>query len=317
LKKGIVIRTTGSWITVKGENNQKIECKIKGIFRIKGSKSTNPVAVGDRVHYTIPGSETTTQGYPIGLITEIDERKNYLVRRSQNLSRQSHVIAANIDQVFLIITQSCPVTTATFIDRFLASAEAYRIPAILIFNKTDLLTSEQRVKVNQQTNIYKKIGYVCLETSAVSREGIPELKELMTGKISLFSGHSGVGKSTLINLVQPGLNLKTKEISELYKTGKHVTSWSEMYALDFGGYIIDSPGIKAFGMLNMDPWEISHYFREIFTLSSDCQYNNCTHTHEPGCAVKIAVKKGEIAESRYISYLGLLEIDEKYRRSIS
>ncbi len=316
MNKGIVIKTTGSWITVQGENNRKIACKIKGSFRIKGSKSTNPVAVGDRVSYTLQGSETTTQGDPIGLITEIDERKNYLVRRSQNLSRQSHVIAANIDRVFLIVTQNYPVTTATFMDRFLATAEAYRIPVILVFNKTDLLTHDQRIKVNQQADIYKKIGYVCIKTSAVTREGIPELKKLMTNKISLFSGHSGVGKSTLINLVQPGLNLKTKEISELYKTGKHVTSWSEMYALDFGGYIIDSPGIKAFGMLNMEPWEISHYFREIFTFSSDCQYNNCTHTHEPGCAVKKAVKKGEIAESRYISYLGLLENDEKYRRSI-
>lgn len=315
MKKGIVIKTTGSWITVKGEDNRKIECKIKGSFRIKGSKSTNPVAVGDRVFYTVPGSET--QGHEIGLITEIDERKNYLVRRSQNLSRQSHVIAANIDQVFLIVTQNYPVTTSTFIDRFLASAEAYRIPAVLIFNKTDLLTGEQLEGVNQQADIYKKIGYSCLLTSAVTQKGINELKESMADKISLFSGHSGVGKSTLINLVQPGLNLKTKEISELYKTGKHVTSWSEMYTLDFGGYIIDTPGIKAFGMLNMEPWEISHYFREIFLLSSECQYNNCTHTHEPGCAVKKAVEKGKIAESRYISYLGLLDNYEKYRRGPS
>ncbi len=284
---------------------------------MKGSKSTNPVAVGDRVYYTLPGSETTAQGTPIGWITEIEERKNYLVRRSQNLSRQSHVIAANLDQVFLVVTQNYPVTTTTFMDRFLASAEAYRIPAILVFNKTDLLTPEQQTLFSQLAGIYQRIGYDCIQTSAVTHKGISELKKAMTGKISLFSGHSGVGKSTLINLIQPGLHLKTKEISELYKTGKHVTSWSEMYALDFGGYIIDSPGIKAFGMLNMESWEISHYFREIFSLSTECQYNNCTHTHEPGCAVKEALKKGEIAESRYISYLGLLDSDEKYRRGPS
>ena len=313
MRKGIVIKSTGSWLVVRGGDNRNIRCRIKGNFRIKGIRSTNPVTVGDHVEYIITNSDAAAKGQETGMITAIDDRKNYIVRRSQNLSKQSHVIAANIDQVFLLITQSHPVTTTTFIDRFLASAEAYRIPAILVFNKADLLDDNQLKQSGVLVKLYETIGYKCLITSAVTGEGLTELKQAMEGKISLFGGHSGVGKTTLINLIQPGLKLKTREISELHKTGKHTTSFTEMYELNFGGYVIDTPGIKAFGMLDMQSWEISHYFPEIFRLSADCQYNNCTHTHEPGCAVKTAVEKGAIAQSRFISYLGLLEADEKYR----
>ena len=313
VQQGIVIKSTGSWFTVKGKNNRKTECKIKGSFRTKGIKSTNPVAVGDVVDYQILNPEKDHTVQEIGLITEIHERKNYIVRRSQNLSKQSQVIAANIDQVFLVATLLLPVTTTTFIDRFLATAEAYRIPAVLIFNKADLLDELMLKEAQVLVNLYENIGYPCLITSAVDHTGINELMERMKDKTSLFSGHSGVGKSSLINRIQPGLELKTKEVSDLHKTGKHTTSFSEMYELDFGGYIIDTPGIKAFGMSNMEAWEISHYFPEIFRISDDCQYSNCTHTHEPHCAVKIALKNGVVAESRYISYLGLLEGDEKYR----
>ncbi|MBN1820788.1 MAG: ribosome small subunit-dependent GTPase A [Prolixibacteraceae bacterium] len=313
MKEGVVIKSTGSWFTVKSENNQIIVCKIKGNFRTKGIKSTNPVAVGDWVEYQILENKTGAKGQMLGIITDIRDRKNYIVRRSQNLSRLSHIIAANIDQVFLIATLNFPVTTTTFIDRFLASAEAYSIPAIILFNKTDLLNPYEKLLLDQLISTYTNIGYKCLETSSVTKTGIEDLMNLMKDKVSLFSGHSGVGKSTLINLMQPGLMLKTMEISDSHKTGKHTTSYSEMFPLDFGGYIIDTPGIKAYGMLNMEAWEISHYFPEIFRLSSDCQYNNCTHTHEPGCAVKEGVKNKIVAESRYISYLGLLEGDEKYR----
>ena len=313
MKKGLVIKTTGSWFNVKREDGLEINCKIKGNFRIKGIKSTNPLAVGDYVLFKILQTEKGPKGETIGLITEVLDRKNYIVRRSQNLSKLSQVIAANIDQALLIVTLEFPVTSTTFIDRYLASAEAYRIPVILIFNKMDLIRPGQLKKIEHLIKLYEGIGYTCLKTSAETQMGMPELKALMINKKSLFSGLSGVGKSTIINLLQPGLNLKTKEISELYKTGKHTTTYSEMHELDFGGYIIDTPGIKAFGMLDMEDWEISHYFREIFELSSECQYNNCAHTHEPGCAVKQAVRDGKIAESRYASYIGLLGKDEKYR----
>jgi len=310
LKQGLVIKSTGSWFTVESENGELFECKIKGKFRIKDIKSTNPVAVGDRVQFSV---QSTSEDKNIGLITSISERKNYIIRRSQNLSKQSHIIAANIDQAVLVVTLVYPVTTTTFLDRYLASAEAYRIPVLIVFNKIDRLNEEQRSELNSLTDIYTKIGYQCITTSATTLFGIDKLKEALKNKINVFNGHSGVGKSTLINILEPGLKLKTMDISDIHNTGKHTTTFSTLYNISFGGYIIDTPGIKAFGMLEMEPWEISHYFIEIFKISANCQYNNCSHTHEPGCAVKTAVEKNEIARSRFISYLGLLETDEKYR----
>lgn len=313
LKQGLVIKSTGSWYTVEDEQGNTFECKIKGNFRIKGIKNTNPVTVGDRVTFTLQSVSADEKEAKIGLISAISERRNYIIRRSINLSKQAHIIAANIDQAVLIATIDYPVTTTTFIDRYLASAEAYRIPVMLVFNKTDRYDSAQLEKMEELISIYENIGYKCLTTSAGSGAGVEELKNALKDKTNVVNGHSGVGKSTLINLIQPGLNLKTMEISDLHKTGKHTTTFSQLFKLDFGGYIIDTPGIKAFGMLEMEPWEISHYFVEIFKISENCQYNNCSHTHEPGCAVKAAVDNGEIAPSRFISYLGLLEGDEKYR----
>ena len=312
MKKGIVIKSTGSWYTVEDENGEIYECKIKGNFRIKGIKSTNPVAVGDKVQFT-EQNYTEGQRQRVGLISSIFDRKNYIIRRSSNLSKQSHIIAANIDQAVLVATLNYPITTTTFIDRYLASAEAYRIPVLIVFNKTDRYNAKQLDELQDLRTIYENIGYRCLTTSAKKKSGLIELKEALKDKTNVINGHSGVGKSTLINLLEPGLNLKTMEISDSHKTGKHTTTYSTLYKLNFGGYIIDTPGIKGFGMLEMEPWEISHYFPEIFKISENCQYNNCSHTHEPGCAVKIAVENGEVALSRFISYLGLLEADEKYR----
>lgn len=313
LKKGLVIKTAGSWYTVKDDGGKRYDCRIKGNLRTKGLKTTNPVAVGDIVNFEFLEKESAVQHQTIGLIYSVEERKNYIIRRSQNLSKQAHIIAANIDQAFLIVTINYPVTTTTFVDRFLASAEAYRIPVVLVFNKTDRYNEEQTATMKSLMYLYKSIGYQSIAISAEKGEGMEELKKLMAGKISVFNGHSGVGKSTIINCLQPGLKLKTAAISDLHETGKHTTSYSELFEMDAGAYIIDTPGIKAYGMLEMEPWEISHYFPEIFKISADCQYNNCLHTHEPGCAVKEALSKGKIAESRFTSYLGLLEIDQKYR----
>ena len=313
MKKGLVIKSTGSWYTVEDENGELFECKIKGNFRIKGIKSTNPVAVGDHVSFTEVKSTETNENKRVGLISSIADRKNYIIRRSSNLSKQSHIIAANIDQAVLVATINFPVTTTTFIDRYLVSAEAYRIPVLLVFNKVDLYDYKHLNDVKRLISVYEKIGYKCLTTSARNKSGLDDLKTEIQNKINVISGHSGVGKSTLINLLQPGLNIKTEDISEAHKTGKHTTTYSTLYKLNIGGYIIDTPGIKGFGMLDMEPWEISHYFPEIFKISKNCQYNNCSHTHEPGCAVKSAVENNQIAYSRYISYLGLLETDEKYR----
>lgn len=313
LKKGLVIKSTGSWFTVESENGELFECKIKGKFRIKGIKSTNPVAVGDHVEFTVQNTSQDEKEKNVGLITAISERKNYIIRRSQNLSKQSHIIAANVDQAVLVVTLNYPVTTTTFIDRYLASAEAYRVPVLIVFNKIDRLDNEQQNLLNSLIDIYTKIGYKCLSTSATTGFGIDNLKEALKNRINVVNGHSGVGKSTLINILEPGLKLKTMDISDMHNTGKHTTTFSSLFKLNFGGYIIDTPGIKAFGMLEMEAWEISHYFPEIFKISSLCQYNNCSHTHEPGCAVKSAVENNEIAQSRFISYLGLLEADDKYR----
>jgi ribosome biogenesis GTPase len=313
LKKGLVIKSTGSWYTVKDDEGARFECKIKGNLRFKDLKTTNPVTIGDMVVFEHLAKDNVSRKMNLGLIYAVEERKNYIIRKSQNLSKQAHIIAANVDQAFLVATVSYPVTTTTFMDRYLASAEAYRIPVILVFNKIDLFDDEQMATLREWTDTYRNIGYLCIHTSMVNQSGIEDLTELLKGKISVFNGHSGVGKSTIINTIQPGLNLRTSEISDSHERGKHTTSHSELFELDFGGYIIDTPGIKAFGMLEMDSREISHYFKEIFKISSLCQYNNCSHTHEPGCAVKSAVEKGEISESRYISYTGLLEDDHKYR----
>lgn len=309
MKKGIVIKSTGSWFTVKSDDNELYNCKIKGKFRIQGIKNTNPLAVGDKVEFNLIEEENT----PVGLINKIEERRNYIIRKSTNLSKQSHIIASNIDEAFLVVTVNFPITTTTFIDRFLASAEAYRIKCTLVFNKIDRYNDEQTALMENLIAIYSSIGYRCLKTSAKQNIGIQELKDIMKDKTNVFSGHSGVGKSTIINTIQPGLNLRTKEISDSHFSGKHTTTFAEMFELDFGGYIIDTPGIKGFGMLEMEKWEISHYFPEMFLLLDSCQFYNCSHTHEPGCAVKNAVINEQIAQSRYNSYLGLLDNDEKYR----
>ncbi len=313
MKKGIVIKSTGSWYTVKTEEGNLIESRIKGNLRLKGIRSTNPVAVGDHVELTESREDNSVNGQLVGFISRIIPRSNYIIRKSPNLSKESHIIAANIDQAFLIVTIKYPVTTTTFIDRFLVSAEAYRIPCHLIFNKTDIYNEEQTALMNSLIEIYEKIGYDCLKLSAKTNIGIDELKNMMTNKTNVFSGHSGVGKSTIINSVQPNMFLKTGIISETHSSGKHTTTNSEMYALEFGGYIIDTPGIKGFGVLEMDKEEISHYFPEIFKTLERCQFYNCTHTHEPMCAVKKSVEDGLIAQSRYDSYLSLLEGEEKYR----
>jgi len=285
-----------------------VDCKIKGSFRLKGFKSTNPIAVGDRVHITL-----NTEG--TAFITEIEDRKNYIVRRASNLSKQLHIIAANVDQCMLIATVNHPETSTIFIDRFLASAEAYGVPVALIFNKTDIYSDDEKRLLEGLTNLYTHIGYPCFCISALNETGIGEIKKMLAGKITLLSGNSGVGKSTLINAILPGQNLKTGEISAVHNKGTHTTTFSEMYPLDEGGYIIDTPGIKGFGTFDMKDEEVGHYFKEIFEFSANCKYGNCTHRNEPGCAVREAVEKHYISESRYLSYLNILEDREegKYR----
>ncbi len=306
---GLVIRNTGSWYTVLTESGSKIDCKIKGNFRLKGIRSTNPVAVGDRVEI-IRNQEGTA------FIKEILDRRNYIIRRSSNLSKQSHIIAANIDQACLIVTIDFPQTSTTFIDRFLASAEAYRIPVVLVFNKTDLLTSEEEQRyLHLMENLYENIGYKCISISAKTGQGVEKVKQILQGKTTLFSGNSGVGKSTLLNELVPNAKLRTAEISDAHNTGMHTTTFSEMLQLEEGGWVIDTPGIKGFGTFDMEPEEICGYFKEIFVFSKKCRFNNCTHTHEPGCAVRKAVEEHYISESRYTSYLSMLEDKEegKYR----
>ena len=305
---GLVIKNTGSWYTVKTDSNQLVECKIKGNFRLKGIRSTNPVAVGDRVSIT-PNQEGTA------FITSIEDRKNYIIRKSSNLSKQSHIIAANVDQAFLVVTINRPVTSTTFIDRFLASAEAYRVPVVLLFNKTDALEDEEREYQQMMIDLYETVGYQCLAISAANGSGMDKVRELLAGKTTVLSGNSGVGKSTLINSMLPDVQLKTAEISDAHNAGTHTTTFSEMLELPEGGYIIDTPGIKGFGTFDIEPEELTSYFKEIFHFSKDCRFNNCTHTHEPGCAVLKAVEEHYIAQSRYLSYLNMLEDKEegKYR----
>lgn len=326
--KGLVIKNTGFWYTVLTENGDTVDCKVKGNFRLKGIRSTNPVAVGDRVEV-----ETLAEG--ANWITAIEDRKNYIIRRSINLSKQSHIIAANVDQAFLIVTVNYPETSLTFIDRFLASAEAYNVPVVLVFNKTDILDEDERHLQQGIMNLYETIGYKCFAVSAETGEGVEALSTLLEGKITLLSGNSGVGKSTLINRLVPHANLRTSEISDAHNTGTHTTTFSEMIDLTpalskgegagnsqspsfggvRGGFLIDTPGIKGFGTFDMEPEEITSYFKEIFKFSKDCRFNNCTHTHEPGCAVLEAVENHYISQSRYMSYLSMLNDKEegKYR----
>ena len=307
---GLVIKNTGSWYTVKTDDGgQLIDCKIKGNFRLKGIRSTNPVAVGDRVTI-IPNAEGTA------FITAIEDRRNYIIRKSSNLSKQSHIIAANVDQAFLVVTVNYPQTSTTFIDRFLASAEAYRVPVTLLFNKTDLLSEEELRYQQMMIDLYDTVGYQCLAISAEKGEGIDKVMDMLTGKVTVLSGNSGVGKSTLINRLLPGVNLRTSDISDAHNSGMHTTTFSEMIPLPLGGYIIDTPGIKGFGTFDIEPEELTGYFKEIFRFSKECRFSNCTHTHEPGCAVLKAVEEHFISQSRYQSYLSMMEDKEesKYRK---
>ena len=308
MTKGLVIKNTGSWYTVLTDEGTFVDCKIKGNFRLRGIRSTNPVAVGDRVEVKE------------GFITEIEDRRNYIVRKSINLSKQSHIIAANVDQALLVVTVARPQTNTTFIDRFLASAEAYRVPVVLIFNKTDLLDDDEQHLQQMMMQLYETVGYECRQISAQRGDGVDELRSLLLGKITLLSGNSGVGKSTLINRLVPGANLRTAEISDAHNTGMHTTTFSEMLFLgeDIGdGALIDTPGIKGFGTFDMEREELTSYFKEIFEFSKQCRFSDCTHTHEPGCAVLKAVEDRYIAQSRYQSYLSMLDDkdESKYREA--
>ena len=308
--RGLVIKNTGSWYTVKTDDGHIIESKIKGNFRLKGIRSTNPVAVGDRV-------EIITNLEGTAFISAIENRRNYIIRKSPNLSKQSHILAANVDQTFLLVTVNYPQTNTTFIDRFLASAEAYSVPVLLIFNKSDLLTDEEKRYQRMVMALYDNIGYECHEISAASGDGVEGLRILLKDKITLLSGNSGVGKSTLINIFVPGAGLRTAEISDAHNTGMHTTTFSEMLEVSGGGYVIDTPGIKGFGTFDIERVELTSYFKEIFQFSENCRFSNCTHTHEPGCAVIRAVEDHYIAASRYQSYLSMLEDkdENKYRES--
>lgn len=309
----MVIRSTGSWYTVKNDDGEIIDCRIKGKLRMKGVRTTNPVSVGDRIKYQIQEDETTPSGR-CGVIYEIEQRKNYIIRKSSNLSKESQIIAANVDQLFLIVTVNYPVTLTGFIDRYLISAEAYGIPAGIVFNKIDLYNENDLVRLEELVSIYERIGYRCFQVSAKTHYNIDLLVHELQGKMTLFSGHSGVGKSSLLNCLNPNLQLKTSEISDHHQQGKHTTTFAEMHLLNEDSYLIDTPGIRGFGVIDMEKTEISHYFPEIFKQLDLCRFFNCTHLHEPGCAVKEAVEKGAISTSRYESYRSLMEEDDaKYR----
>ena len=304
LKKGLVIKSTGSWFSVKIENGEIVNCRIKGKFRLKEIKTTSPVTVGDFVMIEMQEDDN-------GLIIEIEDRKNYIIRKSVNLSKRAHIIASNIDLAFLVVTINHPKTYANFIDRFLVSAEAYHIPTTLIFNKIDLLTEEELLELEEYIRIYSKIGYKCIKTSVEENINIDKVMDEMKGKTSVFSGNSGVGKSSLINLIDSDMNIKTDDISDSHNQGKHTTTFAEMHELKFGGYIIDTPGIKGLGIVDIEKEVIHHYFPEMRAIMNNCKFNNCVHVNEPKCAVKDAVENGEISESRYQNYLNLYYGDDE------
>lgn len=308
--KGIVYKSTGSWYTVKTEQGVFYECRLKGKFRIKGIKTTNPVSVGDNVYFEIDDLGDDE----FGVIHKIEKRDNYIIRKSVNLSKQTQIIAANIDLAFLIVTLNNPPTSTAFIDRFLVTSEAYGIKTILLFNKIDSYNEEELVEVKYLAHLYRTIGYECVGISAITGKNLDKVKALMENKVSVFSGHSGVGKSTLVNAIEPSLNLKTKEISDQHLQGQHTTTFAEMYDLSFDAQIIDTPGIKGFGMVEIDKEELSGFYPEFFKLKEHCKFHNCLHIEEPKCAVKEALENEEIAWSRYKSYLQILEGDEDHYR---
>ncbi|MBR2378747.1 MAG: ribosome small subunit-dependent GTPase A [Bacteroidaceae bacterium] len=308
MAQGIVVRSTGSWYTVKTDEGAVVDCKVKGKFRLRGIRSTNPVAVGDRVHITVADDGSA-------FITEVEERRNYIVRRASNLSKESHIIAANLDAAVLVVTVEHPRTNLVFIDRFLATAEAYNIPVYIAINKCDIYNEDEMELALGIQHLYRTIGYETHLISAHNGEGLDNLSQYITGKLTLFSGNSGVGKSSLINRLIPGLDLKTAALSAQHDTGMHTTTYSQMFPLPQGGYIIDTPGIKGFGTIDFDPATVAHYFPEIFSISHNCRFNNCTHRNEPGCAVLQAIEEHRISQSRYASYLGIIDdsTDGKYR----
>jgi len=304
--KGIVIKSTGSWYMVRTSDGAVHACRLKGKFRLKGIKHTNPVTVGDKVSFEFePESHN-------GVIDAIEDRKNYIIRKANNLSKQTHIIASNLDQTMLIVTLAFPRTSLGFIDRFIITSEAYHIPTILVFNKCDLMTGEIESILDHTIQLYQGIGYQCLKTSTISGEGIEELKAALKDKTSLLSGHSGVGKSTLLNFVEPTLNIKTKAISNYSLKGQHTTTFAEMHPLSFGGYIIDTPGIREFGLVDFKDAEVSHYFKEMQPIIGQCKYNNCKHVNEPGCAIQQAVTEGRISEERFSSYLSIISNEDIY-----
>ena len=308
---GVVYKSTGSWYHVKDAYGELIPCRIKGKFRIEGLTSTNPVAVGDVVDVICKDTQEGVQG----VIIHIHERKNYIVRKSVNLSKQIHIIAANIDCAFLLVTINNPPTYPAFIDRFLATAEAYEIETVLLFNKEDSYTAKELEQTQTLKKVYQNIGYTCLEISALAGTNLEDVKSMMQGKTCMLSGHSGVGKSTLVNAFAPGLNIKTADISAQHQQGQHTTTFAEMHDLDFDARIVDTPGIRGFGVVNMEKEEMGDYFREFFSLKGTCKFNNCLHLEEPKCAIKAAVDAGEIASSRYKSYVQMIEGDEQHYRT--
>ncbi len=308
--EGLVYKSTGSWYRVKGRDGVFYDCRIKGKFRIQGIKSTNPVSVGDHVEFTLEDTGDVTTG----VIQKIKERDNYIIRKSVNLSKQTHIIAANIDVCFLMITLNNPPTFTSFIDRFLVTTEAYHIKTVLLFNKMDTYAIEDKAEMLYLMDLYRDIGYQCIAISAKLGSEVAKVKAIMTGKVAMFSGHSGVGKSTLVNAIEPGLNLPTAQISDQHKQGQHTTTFAQMFDLSFDARIIDTPGIKGFGVVDIEPADLSDYFPEFFALKQECKFNNCMHVDEPKCAVKQALEEDKIAWSRYKSYLAILEGEEEHYR---